>query len=359
MKDELPYMRWAKLESGARFNLATSGVMDFPLAELSAKIEDLEISGPGRYGFPLLLELLAEKTGAPVECIVPSIGTSMANFVALSALINRGDEVLLERPTYHPLRQILEQLGAEVRRFERPPQRGFAIDFEELARAITPKTKLIVLANLHNPSSAFVSEEEMRGIGQLASRVGANVFVDEVYLESLFDQPVRSAFFLGDNFVTTSSLTKAYGLSGLRCGWILTPPELVPLMWQMIDMTYGIPAHAAERLSVIALKHLRQIVVRAKSVLEPNRILLNEFLARENSRLQVASSGVGTTVAPLLRTGSVEKFCELLRNEFETTIVPGDFFEAPNCFRIGIGGPSDILGEGLKRIGAALDRIAP
>ena len=359
LREDAPmfYMAWAKLSSGSRWNLAASGVMDYPLAELSARIEDIEINGPGRYGYPPLQERLAKKTGAPAENIVASIGTSMANFIAFSALIERGDEVLIEHPTYQPMLDIVTWLGANVQRFKRPAGKGFRLDLEELERQIRPTTKLIVLANLHNPSSAFVEEDTMRRVGELAAQVGARVLVDEVYLETLFDQSWRSAFFLGKNFIVTSSLTKAYGLSGLRCGWILTPADLVQRMWTLIDLTYGIPAHAAERLSVIALDHLPRIADRARVLLKRNRPLLNSFLAAQTQHLDTEPSRFGTTVAPRLSAGRVDDFCDLLRKEFETTVVPGHFFEAPEHFRIGIGGSTDVLEQGLERISKALDRF--
>ncbi|MEP6938074.1 MAG: aminotransferase class I/II-fold pyridoxal phosphate-dependent enzyme, partial [Chthoniobacterales bacterium] len=227
-----------------------------------------------------------------------------------------------------------------------------------LARQITPGTKLIVLANLHNPSSAFIDDDQMRRIGELAAAVGATVFVDEVYLETLFDRRWRSAFFLGENFVVTSSLTKAYGLSGLRCGWIAACPKLARRMWDIVDMTYGIPAHTAEQLSVLAFEHLPQIAERARALLERNRLLLNQFLASHEKHLACDPSLVGTTVAPRLRHGSAADFCRRLRTEFETAVVPGDFFEAPACFRIGIGGLTVPLEEGLAQVSAALEHNA-
>ena len=319
----MSYMAWAKLRSSARFNLATSGVMDCPLAELPVRIDDFEISGPGQYGYGPLRERLAKKTGAPDDCIVVSIGTSMANFIALSALIERGDEVLIEHPTYQPMLHIVHWLGATVRRFQRHPEKNFDVDLSELERQMRPTTKLIMLTNLHNPSSAFVEENVMRQVGEMAARVGARVLVDEVYLETLFDQRWRSAFFLGENFVVTNSLTKAYGLSGLRCGWILAQPDLVRRMFDLVDLTYGILAHSAERLSVIALDHLPRIAKRSRALLEQNRAVLNEFLAAHSKHLDAEPSRFGTTVAPRLLAGHVDDFCDLLRNEFETTVVPG------------------------------------
>src|SRR5271154_7588547 len=118
------YMAWAKLHSNARFNMAVSGMLDYPLAELPVRIEDLEIGGTGPYGHQPLMERLAAKAAVPKECVVYTLGTSMANFVALTALIHRGDEVLIERPAYDPLLTILEHIGAKVNRFERLPEKG-------------------------------------------------------------------------------------------------------------------------------------------------------------------------------------------------------------------------------------------
>lgn len=129
-------------------------------------------------------------------------------------------------------------------------------------------------------------------------------------------------------------------------------------MWTLVDLTYGIPAHAAERLSVIALDHLRRITERARTLVEWNRKILNSFLAAHAKHLETEPSRFGTTLAPRLCVGRLDNFCDLLRNEFETTVVPGHFFEAPEHFRLGIGGQTDVLEQGLERISAALNRFA-
>ena len=138
---------------------------------------------------------------------------------------------------------------------------------------------------------------------------------------------------------------------------MLPQPEQARKMWDIIDMTYNITAASAERLSCIALDHLPQIAARARALLEKNRALLNSFLAARKE-LDCAPSEFGTTVAPRLRSGRVDDFCELLRIEFETTVVPGRFFEAPQHFRIGIGGTTEVLEQGLERVGKALDTFA-
>jgi aspartate/methionine/tyrosine aminotransferase len=347
------YMAWAKLCSGARFNLAVSGVLDYPLAELPLKLDDLEIGGTGPYGYAPLMQRLATKAGVPEECLVYTLGASMANFLALSALIHHGDSVLVERPTYDPLLAILDHLGADVHRFERRAERGFRLGLGELERRITPDIRLVILCNLHNPSSALTDDDTLRQVGEMAAKVGARVLVDEVYLETLFGHPRRSSFHLGPNFVVTSSLTKAYGLSGIRCGWVLAEPELAKRMWQLVDFTYGTPVHPAECMAVVALDHLDLIRTRARTLLDTNRALVNEFLARQ-SELQCEPSQFGTIVFPRLRTGSAADFVTLLRDQFETSVVPGEFFDHPQHFRIGLCGATETVRGGLDRMAVAL-----
>lgn len=347
------YMAWAKLYSNARFNLAVSGVLDYPLAELPVHIEDLEIGGTGPYGYKPLMERLAAKSGVPEECVAYTFGTSMANFIALTALVHRGDEVLIEQPTYDPLLTILDHLGAQIHRFERRADQGFRLGIGELERRVTAKTRLIVLCNLHNPSGALTSEETLQQVGEIAAKVCARVLVDEVYLECLFDQPWRSAFHLGPNFVITSSLTKAYGLSGIRCGWILAQPELIHRMWQIVDFTYGSPVHPAERLAIIALDNLDRVRARARALLDTNRALVNEFLAAQPA-LDCAPSQFGTTVFPRLRIGKTDDFVTHLRERFETSVVPGEFFEQPQHLRIGFCGSTETVRGGLERMSNAL-----
>jgi aspartate/methionine/tyrosine aminotransferase len=350
------YLAWAKLHSNARFNLAPSGVLDYPLAELPVDISDLEIGGTGPYGYKPLMERLAAKAGVREECVVYTFGTSMANYIALTALIRRGDEVLVERPTYDPLLAILDHIGAKMCRFERRAEKGFRLGLGELERKLTPQTRAVILCNLHNPSSNLTDDSTMRQAGEMAAKVGARVLVDEVYLETLFDQPWRSAFHLGANFVVTSSLTKAYGLSGIRCGWILAQPDLVQRMWQIVDFTYGTPVHPAELLGVIALDNLGRIRDRARVLLETNRALVNEFLAKHPA-LDCEPSRFGTTVFPRLKKGNAADFVARLRNQFETSVVPGEFFEQPQHFRIGFGGATETVRSGLERLSAALEAL--
>lgn len=351
------YMQWAKTRQGARYNLATSGLITYPLSALPVKLEDLApLARGGSYGHPPLQEALASHCGVSVENVVAADGTSMANYLALAAILEPGDEVLVEHPTYELLLAALGNLQAEIRRFPRLPENGFALDPAGIERAVTPSTRLIVITNLHNPSSAFAGEAGLRAIGEIARRVNARVLVDEVYLDAAFEIAPRSAFHLGPEFVATNSLTKVYGLSGLRCGWVLAEPELARRMWLLNDLFGVNQAHPAERISTIALRNFEPLRKWSRALLDRNRQLLNEFLATRND-LDVRPLQFGTVVFPRLLTGSVDKFCELFRQKYEGTVVPGSFFEMPDHFRMGIGGESDGLVLSLKQLGVALDEF--
>jgi aspartate/methionine/tyrosine aminotransferase len=350
------YMEWAKLRSGARFSLAASGLIHYPLSELPVTLEEIELSGLSLYGYEPLQQALAQKAGVDPECVVHAAGTSMANHLAMAAIIEPGDEVIIEQPAYEPLLAVARYLGANVKRFTRRFEEGFTVDAREVERAVSGHTRLIVITNLHNPTSALTDSDTLKRIGELARSVGARVLIDEVYLETIFDQARPYAFHLGNEFVTTSSLTKAYGLSGLRCGWVIAEASLAKKMWRLNDLFGAVAAHPAERLSVIALANLERIAARAKGLLEANRPLLHRFLDSRDD-IEVTKPEFGTVVFPRLKRGSVDKLCVLLREKYETAIVPGHFFEMPEHFRIGISCASEMLAAGLERLGAALDEM--
>ena len=352
-----PYMEFAKLGSSAKYNLATSGMASLPLSELNVSIDQLEINGPVGYGYEPLHQAIARRYRVPVECVVPASGTSMANYLALAACAEPGDEVLIEQPTYAILLDTARYLGLEVKRFQRPASANYQIDLHDLERQISPKTRLIILCNLHNPSSALTPEHTLRAIGQMAKRVGARVLVDEVYLEMLWQTEPQSAFHIDSEiFVSTNSLTKAYGLSGIRCGWVLASPDVVQRMWHIHDLHAATNTHPAELLSVIAFEKLKQITAIQKSRLELNRKLLKQVLESQ-SVLEYFWPEHGTVVFPRVSNGNSEVLYERLRREYEISVVPGKFFEDPERIRIGVGGTTESVRPSLKQLEVALSKL--
>jgi aspartate/methionine/tyrosine aminotransferase len=349
------YMNWAKTSSMARFNLATSGIPNLSIRNLRVSLDDLEITNGG-YGYGPLIERIGARYGVDRDSIVTAAGTTFANHLAMAALVRPGDEVLFESPAYEPMLATVRYLGADVKRFFRRFDNGFSVSAEEIERSVSPKSRLIVITNLHNPSGVLTDNETLKQIGETARRVGARVLVDEVYIETLFESSPRTSFHLGKEFVVTSSLTKAFGLSGLRCGWIFAEPELAHRMWLLNDLFASTPVHAGERLSVLALDQLAELGARAKSLLDRNRDLLNAFLDTRDD-LETVRPEFATVMFPRVRGGNADQLCRLLREKYETSVVPGTFFELPAHFRVGITVETDVLEAGLERLGKALDEM--
>jgi aspartate/methionine/tyrosine aminotransferase len=222
-----------------------------------------------------------------------------------------------------------------------------------MERVASDRTRLIVMTNLHNPSGALSGDADLRAIGSIAETCGAHVLVDEVYLDSAVPPRSTSAR-LGPQFVVTNSLTKVYGLSGLRCGWILAEPELAERMWRLNDLFGVNRAHQAEALACFAFAHLDEVFAGTQDRLARNREMFNEFIAsRDDLKCMRAEHGI--TAFPLWLGGDTEELGNLLRAKYDTSIVPGRWFEMPNHFRVGLGGDTAMLTKGLARIGAALD----
>ncbi|MGI8841894.1 MAG: pyridoxal phosphate-dependent aminotransferase [Caulobacteraceae bacterium] len=349
------YMRFAKLETEARFNLASSGIADRALVDLGVSMGDLALHGPNAYGHKPLIEIIAARFGVDPACVVAAGGgCSFANHLALAALVAPGDEVLVEEPTYELLISTLGYLQATVRRFPRRPRARWGLDPAAAAAALTDRTRLVVLTNLHNPSSALAEESAISAIATAAAAVGARVLVDEVYLELTFGADgARTAFAEDGNVIVTSSLTKTYGLSGLRCGWILAPADLAERMRRLNDLFAVAPPHVAERLAVLAFGQLDGLRARANAVLAENRAAYRRILGAHPCLDQVVFDQ-GTTVFPRLVNSDGDAFFARLKDRFETSVVPGRFFGRPDHIRVGLGGEPAMTRIGLERLAEAL-----
>lgn len=348
------YMHWAKTQPPVTYRLSTSEVPHVRLDTLPWSIADLELDGASHPAYCPLRERIAARYGVTAEGVAGVDGCSMANMLAMAVLIVPGDPVLFEWPAYEPMLAAARFLGADIRRVARDPANGFVLRPEAVAAALTPDIRLVVMTNLHNPSGAWTGPADMAAIADAAARVGAHLLVDEVYLDAVTPRPA-SAVHLGPHVVATSSLTKAYGLSGLRCGWVLADPGLAERMRRLHDLFGVNQAHQAERLACIAFDAIDAVVGDAPALLAANRALFNAFLAGRPDLVGTPATH-GLTAFPRWSGGDTDALDDRLRTRLDTGIVPGRWFEAPEHLRIGFGLPTPIFAEGLRRLGAALDR---
>ena len=348
-------MEWAKTRPVPEIDLAGSNILACSLDDLPGATEALSLIGANDNGYQPLVEAIGARYGVDPDRVTTAGGTSGANFLVFAALLEPGDEVLVERPGYDPLLGAARMFGARTVRFDRRFEDGFALDPERVRAAMTSRTKVIVITTPHNPTGVAAEATALEEIGRIAERAGAHVLVDEVYKDVTGD-PSPTAAARGDVFITTSSLTKSYGLSSLRAGWTIASPDVSYRIRRARDVVDGTGSIVAERLSVLAFQHLDALTARARAILARNKALADAFLASHSKLEWVPSSG--TIVFPRIKgVTDSQPFVDRVMREHRTALGPGYFFEAPAHFRLGYGGDTEKIHEGLARVTAALQRL--
>ncbi len=353
-----PYMEWARSRRKPGVDLAGSNLLACSLEDLPGAREALDIAGESPDGYPPLVEAISVHYGVTPDRVATANGCSGANFLALAAVLETGDEVLMERPAYDPLIAAARMLGARVRFFERRFEESYALDPDRIAAAIGPMTRLIVLSNPHNPSGALALAGSLQALARAADRAGIPVLVDEVYQDTVLEGRPPPAATLSPVFVSTSSLTKAYGLASLRCGWTLGSPEITERIRRardVVDVWGPIPA---DRLSVIAFRNLDRLAARARALIESNSRLVADFFAGR-SGVECAPSRSTLVFPRLAGADDAHDFVKQLLDRHQTAVVPGAYFGAPAHFRVSFGGSTEDLRRGLEAIGRCLNELDP
>jgi len=348
-----PYMEWAKGRPRPEIDLAGSNLLACTQDDLPGARDALEIEGESPEGYVPLVERIAARYGVAADNVATAVGCSGANFLALAALVEAGDDVLVESPGYDPLPAAARMLGANVVSFERRFEDGWRLDPDRIARAMTPRARVVVVTSPHNPSGVMASEADLEAIGRVAEKNGAAVLVDEVYLDLPGGRPAAT---ISPVFVSTNSLTKAYGLASLRCGWALAAPEITERIRRardVVDVWSPIPS---DRLSVVAFQEIDRLLGRAHGLFLANAPLVAAFLLGRPELECVPSRA--TIVFPRFHDGrDAGPFVEKLLREHGVAVVPGTFFDSPSHFRIAYGGATDSLRRGLSAIGQCLDAL--
>lgn len=365
-------------ENAVPFNLADSGVYPITLAALVDHSWIREVLSREQIGYGYTNgseELRAAIAGlyhaAGPEHVLVTTGAAEANFLITWALVERGDEVVVMLPNYMQIPQLAQSWGVDVKTWWLRPGPGlegsgpglrepaqWAPDLDELERLVTPKTRAIFVCNPNNPTGAVLSVEAMNAVCAAAARVNAWVVSDEVYRGAELDgHPTHSFWGRYPRVIVVGGLSKAYGLPGLRVGWILAPHEMTEVLWGFHDYTTIAPSVLSDQLARVALgpRAAQRLAARTRLILTENLAVVTQWLD--------AMDGVVSWVPPqagaiaFLRYRPAVNSTELatrLRKEREVLVVPGDHFKMDGYFRIGYGGEMHRLEEGLQRTGEFL-----
>ena len=348
------YLEWTKRRRDRiRFPLSRSGAPRLDLRSLEPTLDFLLTTDVNEDGWAPLTELIGTRSGLSAANVCLASACTGANHVVFGMCLEPGDHVAMEAPIYEPLVKLARYFNVTVDFFPRHESNRWRTDPDDVTRALTKNTKLVVLSNLHNPTGGFDDDDTIRRIAADAQQLGAFVLVDEVYLDFLYADGVRSAARLAPNILITNGMTKTFGLDTLRMGWVMAEPGLAERARRLSDLYNNNFPHPSERLAFLALSRADQILGRVNETLMRNIGVVDDFVSSHDA-LSWVRPRAGTCGMVRVEGMNVDELSERLENEYATGIVPGRFVEAPNYFRMAWGVDTDTVRAGLDRLAKAL-----
>lgn len=358
----IAYLDWAIERYGqSRFDLASSG-MPTLRAEDFGTVEELLSAVTAARPAARMTTAVASRFGVDPSRVIPTVGTTHGNFCVYAALLSAGDDVLVETPCYEPLVRVAEGLGARVVHFERPLDEGARLEPAAVARAMTPKTKLVVVTNLHNPTGAYADDATIGAVAEIAREAGATLLVDEVYRDLVDYQEGRgrTAFHLADNVVVTSSLTKVYGLGWARAGWVLARPDVARRVFGVVLHTVGDVSAALSHVGALAVERIGRLhaIASERRAHDDQRLAQVVAFVRRHPHLSFhPHPGSIFGFVRDRRGADLQPVIERAVTDEQVIVAPGSFFGAPSGFRVRYGALAEAtLTEGLVHLERALAR---
>jgi aspartate/methionine/tyrosine aminotransferase len=344
-------------EDHAKFLIGHSGVKTATLRDLGV---DSKLLAEGDLGYgplpahPMLHSKVASIHGVGLERSLVTLAGSEADLLGIWACIKPGDKVVVENPTYPPLRAVPKALGAKVVLHQRTWKNRFQLDFAKLGDQLKG-AKLLVVSNLNNPTGAAISRRELEELHALAEKRKVRVLVDEAFRE-LAREPIPPAATIGNQFLSTGTLTKCYGLAGLRTGWLLGAPEVIArAKVAKTHTSIGMPG-IEQRLALVALEKRDHLLKRATQIRDENFAKVQAWMGAHPTLEWVEPFG-GLIGFPKLPEGVDDvAFATSLVKDRNTLIAPGTVQGLKGHFRIGFGGDPAHLGPGLRNLDEVLAR---
>jgi hypothetical protein len=348
-------------ENVVEMDMSESGVRPVSLRELAAMGLDVEslLDMPLTYSqsngtIPLRENLAALYPGSTPDHIEVTNGTSEANYLVALTLLREGDEVAFQVPNYMQYWGVPRSLGAKVNRFRLNIDQGWEPDWDEFERAVNAKTRLVYVSNPNNPSGSVLSPEAMKRIVERCDAVGAYLVADEVYQGAeIYCGRTPGFWGMSDLVIVTSGLSKAYGIPGVRIGWIVGPKDVMAECWTQHDYLTIAPNKISDAVARVAVQaeNREKLYARTRAILQHNLPIMREWAASFGGFLTFCEPRAGALC--LVRYNSDAPsypLCERIRNNQSVLIVPGVHLGLEGFLRIWLGGKPEFLTEGLRRI---------
>jgi aspartate/methionine/tyrosine aminotransferase len=362
--------RWQSTwENRVRFNLSESGVHPLTIQELlglagasAMPLLDVRLGYSQSNGTDLLRERIAALyPGAAPDQILVTTGSSEANFVTCWTLLEPGDKVAMMMPNYLQSAGLAQNFGAQVRPFQLHEKEGWEPFAEEIRTAIAPGTKLVVVTNPHNPTGHVLSDAMRKVIIERSAEVGAWLLADEVYQGAERGGDTTPSFWGSyDKTIIVNGLSKAYGLPGLRIGWIVGPPGFTDEVWKRHDYTTIGPSGATDHLAAVALEpRVRdKLIERTRRILAANYPVMEAWLKSFGETFSWVPPHAGAICWARFRNGpAAGEVVEKLRAQHSVLLCPGDHFGTPGFLRFGFGGDLQQFQEALAETERGFRRL--
>jgi len=361
--------RWqSTYENRVAINLSESGVHPLTVAELlhlaggESSIDGIRLGYGQSNGSDELRERIAAlHPGATEASVLVTVGGAEANFIGHWHLLEPGRPVAVMLPNYMQVPGMVENFGSPLLPFHLQEENGWQPNLDELRAALEAGANFILVTNPNNPTGACLTGDSMDGIVKLAEEFGAWILSDEVYRGAEAEGEETPSFWgRAERVVVTNSLSKAYGLPGLRLGWVVGPADLVRDLWGRTDYTTISPASLSDHLARLALepKTRGRILARTRAIVRENLGVMRGWIDSQEGLFRYRAPDAGAICYVRYEADvNSSAFAEKLRAEKDLLVVPGDHFGMDRYLRIGFGNPRDELLEGLSRISEAFREV--
>jgi aspartate/methionine/tyrosine aminotransferase len=345
-----------------RYDVGESAIKFLKLQDLGLDLNAVDLRYGHHTGAPDLREAISrDYQGLKRDDILVTSGGAEAIFSICVALLKPGDQVIVEHPNYPSTYEVPRGLGCEVELFRLNFEENFEPDLDRLERSITPKTKLLIFTHPNNPTGSMMSPEQQMRLIRLAESRKIYLIFDETYRHLAFGEPLPAAASISPWAISITSMSKCYGLPGIRIGWLASrSPEIhrsVLAVREQVTITNGA---LSEAIALRVLEKQAAFLDRARAHVDRNLTIATAWLDLRPELEWVRPRG-GVVASPRLRAGWIADPEALYRSiavDHEVFVIPGRCFDMDNrFFRLGFGGTSDELVEGLRRVGQALDAM--
>jgi aspartate/methionine/tyrosine aminotransferase len=363
---DLEYFQ-SQFERTVEINLADSSVQCANVSDLLAgedprPLLELPLYYPEVNGTGLLRERIAALyRGASPANVLVTVGAAQANWMVCSTLLKQGDEVIVVSPGYRQVWGLAKNLGCNVKETELRRENNWRLDLDELESLASPKTKLISIVNPNNPTGSILPLEAMRRIVSICQKTGAWLHADEVYRGTELKGDETPSFWgMYDRVIAVNSMSKAYGLAGLRIGWAMASPEMIEEMWRRHEYAVIAAAGPSMKLTEIALQPAKRaaLLERQKNLSREGHTLLENWVRAQEGRFSV-SPAVATSIAFVQYHFDMPsaELADHLRRKVSVLVAPGTYLGTENHLRITVGYEPRKITTALERIGVAVAEL--